>query len=99
MGKLDKNTFVQIIKDMQEYEQTWDDLNTFFISHGADGYLQPNTALVDDLLVLLKDAMDDKNELISEFCISRNYGLITEKGSLKKIRTAQELYDCLSKEK
>jgi len=100
MGRLDKNTFVQVIRDMQEYEQTWEDLNSFFVAHGADGYLQPNTALIDDLIILLEDNMDDKNKLIDWFVLSRNYGLIKdESNSLRRIDTAQELYDYLAKEK
>lgn len=95
-----KNDFCKIVNDMQAYEQRWDDINTFLSDRGISGYIHPNTTLVDDMILTLKEVFNDPNGLIEWFCINRHYGTASdESGSLKRIKTAGELYDCLMKEK
>lgn len=97
---IDKELFCRIVSDMSEYEQHWENLNAFFSSNKIDGYIHPNTTPIDDLIILLKKMFDDPNDLIEWFCITRHYGTTADdSGSLKRIKTAGELYDCLTKGK
>lgn len=94
---MDKKTFCRIIKNMEYFEKSWEDLNDFFHGHGVQGYLAPNTTLIDDFICVLQEMMGDRDSLISWFCLTRDYGKkVDDPGSIQRISTPEELYDRLT---
>lgn len=99
---LSKEIFVQIIEDVKKKCDYQYELNDFYKSHGADGYIfQPDCS--ESVLLLLENIFDDKDNWISYFCFELDFGrnwkegMVTSKhGDDIPLSTPEELYELLT---
>lgn len=99
---LSKEIFVQVIEDVKKKCDYQSELNDFYKSHGADGYIfQPDCS--ESVLLLLENIFDDKDNWISYFCFELDFGqnwkegMITSKhGDDIPLSTTEELYNLLT---
>ncbi len=100
---IDKQTFVNVINTIENCINYQKDLNKCIRKHKADGYvIQPDCSEV--AMMLLHLIMDDKDNLISEYCIDLEFGKKNVKQNKKSrentncyITTPEDLYDFLTK--
>ncbi len=99
---LSKEIFIKVIEDVKEKYDYQNELNTFYKSHGADGYIfQPDCA--ESVLLLLEYLFnDDEDHMISYFCYELDFGRSWKPGDVEdpngqeiKMETPEDLYNFL----
>lgn len=99
---LSKESFVNIMKDLQNVESYHSKLNQFFKSQDVDGYLfQPDCSC--SVIELLKFIFDDQDGLIDYFCFEAEFGRKWKAGCFKDrqgrdldLSAAEPLYEALA---
>ena len=100
---INKKDFVEVIADVRQVNQYYEEKNKLYEKNGIDGYLyEPECcATVIKLLHLIFGDLDADNE-IATFCFTGNFGkkkkeclFIDDKKQEHKIEDAEALYDYL----
>lgn len=101
MGLLTKDEFVEVIDILKGVDKYHEDLNSFFVKHGAEGCIyQPDNKVA--VLMVLKKMFSDTDNLLSWFCCESGYGktggdeyLTGDDGQPIDLSTPELLYDYL----
>lgn len=101
---LTKETFIEIMEDIQKSHDYQEGLNDYFKKHDVDGYIYQPDCLSSSLKLLhLIFAEKDINEWISYFCFELDFGrkykdgMVTdENGKNISLATVEDLYILLT---